>query len=147
VVEGGSRSGIEILNTANTLAQDPDVIYATPNWIRTGERMAEARVEYPPPSLTASTDGPRRPRTLRPKAAPTPLCSPLGVPVPNDPNLATHSWGLEAYNDIDINAFGAWAARGKSLRDPRRCRCRRRRGDPTATYVLALPRLDRISAP
>lgn len=104
VVEGGSRSGIDVLNTANTLAALEEVLWADVNWRFTGENFRSTMVEYPPPS-----------------SAPTPwfepsimagevgsVCSPMEENPPSDP-LFQASWGLEQFNDIDVDATGAWA--------------------------------------
>ena len=103
VVEGGSRSGIDVLNAANALAVRGDALWGDVSWRLTGGDFRKVRVEYPPPELTQ-------------RMAPVPsmdlrkvgTCGPMAENPPSDP-LYLSSWGLEQFNDIDVNATGAWA--------------------------------------
>lgn len=107
VVDGGSRSGIAVLDAANALADRSDVIFASVDWAMTSDTMSETVVEYPPDPVRAFSFGPEWDRSLATKGAPAPLCGPLGVGAPNDPRLG-ESWGLEAIGDIDVDAPQAW---------------------------------------
>jgi len=106
IADAGTRSGTAALNAANALAQLPEVYFAAVDWGLTGESLTQAVVEYPPESIlatSATTNLSAPPR----KDAPAPLCGPLGVAVPNDPFLLL-SWGLEYYNNLDVDAYEAW---------------------------------------
>jgi hypothetical protein len=105
VVDGGSRASTEVLAAANLLALRPGVIFAHPDMILTGEKMVDVRVEYPPEIASRRT--PTAVSTAR-MAPPAPSCGPLENIPPNDPFLF-ESWGIEGFNDIDVDGFGAWA--------------------------------------
>lgn len=104
VVEGGSRSGIDVLNSANALALRGDTLWGDVNWRMTGGDFRQTRVEYPPLEL-ATRRGPATAISPRQKAG---ACGPMSKNPPSDP-LFLASWGLEQFNDIDVNATGAWA--------------------------------------
>ena len=111
IVEGGSRSGIDVLETANTLAARPNVLFADVDWRFIGERLVDVRVEYvpPPESLaTLPTHLPVRGLPRLPSKA-APVCGAMAIWPPTDP-LYRESWGLEsALINIDIDATGAWS--------------------------------------
>jgi len=107
IVDAETRSGMEALNAANALAQLPEVYFAAVDWGLTGESLTQAIVEYPPESILATSSTTNHLSALPRKDAPAPLCGPLGVAVPNDPFLSL-SWGLEYFNDLDVDAYEAW---------------------------------------
>jgi hypothetical protein len=108
-VATSSRSGIATLEAANVLAQRPDVLFANVDWMFTGDRLAEAVVEYAPPTLALSAWNQlgTPPFPVSGKAAPTPLCAPMAVNPPSEP-LFGQQWGLRIFNGYDIDAPGAW---------------------------------------
>lgn len=101
-VEGAFRSGIDVLNAANSLALMPNVEFASVNWAIFGSDLAGSRPGYALPlaggpdlAPAISADSPPR------KGA----CVPLGGVT--DP-LFSQSWGFEQPSGIDIDALGAW---------------------------------------
>lgn len=105
VVEAASRSGIHVLNAANTLASREDVLWADVEWRFTGRTLLQTQVEYPPPAPPVTAPTVRRAES--PVALKGALCEPMPVDPPPDP-LFQISWGLEQFNDIDVDARGAW---------------------------------------
>lgn len=108
IVDGNTRSGIVIMDTANTLALRPEVVFATAKWGLTSESFANVLVEYPPELVSSIPSESSRILASFSRGAPAPLCESFDGGTPNDPRLG-ESWGLDAFNDIDIDAGGAWA--------------------------------------
>ena len=105
VVDGGSRSGIDVLNAANTLAVREDTLWGDVSWRLTGGDFRKVRVEYPPPELARKMASVPALNSLQKVGT----CGPMVDNPPSDP-LYLSSWGLEQFNDIDVNATGAWAS-------------------------------------
>jgi len=98
---GDMRSGVDVLATANALADDPDVRFSTVNWLYMGPGLADVMVSEP----LASVFSPWVPFRFPPESA-VEACMLPELP-PTDPFFHA-SWALEQANDIDLDAIGAW---------------------------------------
>ena len=104
----GMRSGVDVLAAANALAMDPDVRFATVNWLFMGPDLVDEGGDEPPASLTSSSLGqsPLFSSTSSVSASSVAACMLPGLP-PDDPFFFA-SWALEQANGLDLNALGAW---------------------------------------
>jgi len=108
-VDGNSRSGIEVLERANTLASNENVIFSNVGWLFTGNGLVESELE--PNSAAARLAAPSPFSLFFDKSRLSKaggICSILN-PWPPQDALFPQSWGLEQVNDIDIDALDAWS--------------------------------------
>lgn len=102
---GDRRSGVDLLDAVNVVAMDPDVRFASPNWLYMGEDLVDIRVETPPVLPTvAFVSGPLPEAPSRSLFA---GCLPLGE-LPLTDTYFYAQWGMEQSNGIDVDALGAW---------------------------------------
>jgi len=104
LTKGDRRSGVDLLDAVNAVAMDPDVRFASPNWLYMGEDLADVRVETPPVLPTVSFAGTSLPE------APTSLfagCLPPGE-LPLTDTYFYAQWGMEQSTGLDVDALGAW---------------------------------------
>ena len=106
---GDLRSGVDVLAAANDLAMDPDVRFATVNWLFMGSDLVDEGGDEPPASLTSSSLGPIPLFSLESSVAESSVAACMLPDLPPDDPFVFASWPLEQVNDIDLDAFGAWA--------------------------------------
>lgn len=104
-VEGGSLSGLDVLDRANTLALRPEVVFASVNFLYIGDLVTVEYAEVPSPVLAAHRPAPSPFAALKALDKSSQVCTPLGSP--SDP-LFLLSWGYGQISGIDINAQSAW---------------------------------------